>query len=174
MASKSANRPKGPCRAFEAPLWVIISLMRFTMRSMMLRVLSSAMLQFCRPYNALAQICGVKSRPESTMATRRDSTTWSKLQTSATELSMRCRPKRQLPIDDASTSSAAANFTLNAAASCRTSWDELSKPCKPNMPAPMWRMENVSVDRINFSTNAPHSCRTSSWSELIDCRPYKA
>lgn len=58
------------------------------MRYMILLVLSSAMLQFCRPYRMLAHTCGDSSSPESTMAQSRESVMLSRVQTSADELSI--------------------------------------------------------------------------------------
>jgi hypothetical protein len=54
-------------------------------------VLSSAILQFCRPYSVLAHTRGDNSSPESTIAHSRESAMFNSAHTSAEELSILCR-----------------------------------------------------------------------------------
>ena len=64
-----------------------------TMRYMILLVLSSAILQFCRPYRVLAHTRGESSSPESTIAQSRESAMFNNAHTSAEELSILCSVK---------------------------------------------------------------------------------
>ena len=66
-----------------------------TMRYMMRLVLSSAILQFCRPYRVFAHTRGDSSSPESTMAQSRESAIFNSAHTSADELSILYRVKNE-------------------------------------------------------------------------------
>lgn len=70
-----------------------------TIRYIILLVLSSAMLQFCKPYRIFPQTRGDSSSPESTMAQRREFAMLKSVQTSEDELSILCRERMGYRVD---------------------------------------------------------------------------